>query len=65
VDEAVRAQFGDAFRAFKTLRIRRNELEYPDHPDEVAEPAEASEAIAESRRVIDAATLFLPYLGLF
>jgi hypothetical protein len=30
VDEALRAQFGDAFRPFKALRIRRNELEYPD-----------------------------------
>jgi hypothetical protein len=65
VDEAVRAQFGDAFRAFKTLRIRRNELEYPDHPDELVEPTEATDAIADSRRIIDSAAKLLPHLGLF
>jgi hypothetical protein len=65
VDGAVRAQFGDAFRPFRALRIRRNELEYPDHPDEVVEPIEAAEAIADSRRIIDAAAKLLPHLGLF
>ena len=65
VDEAVRAQFGNAFRPFKALRIRRNELEYPDHPDEVVEPAEATDAITDSRRIIDAAAKLLPHLGLF
>lgn len=65
VDEAVRAQFGDAFRPFRALRIRRNELEYPDHPDEVVEVVESVDAIADSRRIIEAAAKLLPHLGLF
>jgi hypothetical protein len=65
VDEAMRAQFGDAFRPYRSLRIRRNELEYPDHPDELVEPDEAAEAVESSRAIIDAAAKLLPHLGLF
>ena len=32
VERVVRAQFGDTFRRFRDLRIRRHEIEYPDHP---------------------------------
>src|SRR5665648_247170 len=32
VEVAVRAQFGDGFRAFGAMRRRRNELEYPSAP---------------------------------
>jgi hypothetical protein len=65
VDEAVRAQFGDAFRAFGTLRRRRNELEYPTYPDEDADPEEVGDAIRMTREVIDAARRLLPNLGIF
>jgi hypothetical protein len=65
VDDAVRAQFGDAFKPYRALRIRRNELEYPDHPDEVIESEEAIEAVEKSRQIIDAAAKLLPHLGFF
>jgi hypothetical protein len=44
VDEAMRAQFGDTFRPFRALRIRRNELEYPAMPDDAATYDEVREA---------------------
>ena len=65
VDDAMRAQFGDAFRPYRALRIRRNELEYPDYPDEAVEPDEAHEAVENCRTIIDAAAKLLPHLGMF
>jgi hypothetical protein len=65
VEEAVRAQFGDAFKPYRSLRIRRNELEYPDLPDEPVELDEAHEAVENSRTIIDATAKLLPHLGLF
>jgi HEPN domain-containing protein len=65
IDEAVRSQFGDVFRPFRALRIRRNELEYPLYPDEPVEESEATSAIASARALIDAAEKLLPHLGFF
>jgi hypothetical protein len=47
------------------LRIRRNELEYPEHPDEVVEADESEEAVESCRKIIDAASKLLPHLGTF
>ena len=44
VERAARAQFGDGFRPFGTLRRRRNELEYPHLPSDAATPEEAEQA---------------------
>ncbi|HEX6469175.1 MAG TPA: hypothetical protein VF069_08775 [Streptosporangiaceae bacterium] len=65
VDEAARAQFGESFRHFRVLRIRRNELEYPAYPGEVTEIAEAAAALTESEEIISAAESLLPHLALF
>lgn len=65
VDEAVRAQFGDAFRPFRALRIRRNELEYPAMPEDTATASEADDALANAECIMDAAEKLLPHLGLF
>ena len=65
VEEAVRAQFGEAFRAVGTLRRRRNELEYPMYPGDEAELEEAAEAIRLTRQIIDSAERILPNLGIF
>lgn len=45
VERAVRAQFGDGFKPFATLRRRRNELEYPLDPSAGSQPREAADAI--------------------
>lgn len=65
VDEAVRAQSGDAFRPFRALRIRRNELEYPAMPDDAATASEVEEALAGAERILAAAEKLIPHLGLF
>jgi hypothetical protein len=65
VEEAVRAQFGEAFRAVGTLRRRRDELEYPTYPGDGAEPDEAAEAIGLTRQIIDSAEQILPNLESF
>lgn len=65
VDEALRAQFGDAFRAYRALRIRRNELEYPAYPGDLVEPSEVMDAMGQARKLIDAAERLLPHLGFF
>jgi hypothetical protein len=65
VDEAARAQFGDSFRHFRALRIRRNELEYPAYPGDAAEVAEATAALADAERIILAVQKVLPHLDLF
>lgn len=65
VDEAVRAQFGDTFRSFRALRIRRNELEYPAMPADAATASEAEEALTDAERILAAVEKLLPHLGLF
>jgi hypothetical protein len=65
VEVALRAQFGDGFRPFGTLRRRRNELEYPTTPGETASIAETREAIATADTLITAAEQLLPTLGLY
>jgi HEPN domain-containing protein len=62
VEEAVRAQFGDTFKPFRDLRIRRHELEYPQYADESVEVEEASEALEAAGRLIAAADRLLPHL---
>jgi len=65
VEEVVRAQFGETFKPFRDLRIRRNELEYPTYPDEPIEPGEAEEALGAALGIIAAADGLLPHLGMF
>jgi hypothetical protein len=65
VEEAVRAQFGNAFKPFRDLRIRRNDLEYPVYPDEPIEADEVEEALDAAGGIIDAALKLLPHLGVF
>lgn len=65
VERVVRAQFGDTFRRFRDLRIRRHEIEYPDHPDERVDEREALQAIADAHELIDAASRLFEHVGLF
>jgi hypothetical protein len=65
LEEAVRAQFGDTFKPFRDLRIRRNELEYPIYPDEPVETDEADQAIDAARGIVIAADKLVSHLGMF
>jgi HEPN domain-containing protein len=65
VEQAVRAQFGDGFRPFGTLRRRRNELEYPHLPSDAATPEEAEQAAGTAQRIITAADTLLPQVSFF
>lgn len=65
VERAVRAQFGDGFRAFADLRRRRNELEYPRLADDAATPKETFEAVAEAGRLIRIAEALIEELAIF
>lgn len=65
VEKALRAQFGEGFRSFGTLRRRRNELEYPTIPGETADSAEASQAVQSAKDLITAAAKLLPSLSLY
>jgi hypothetical protein len=65
VEQAMRAQFQAHFRAFGTLRRRRNELEYPTAHDAGVEKAEAEEAHAYAAAIIEAAAKLLPHLQFF
>lgn len=65
IERALRAQFGDGFRQFGSLRRRRNELEYPERPGDYATPEEAEEAIASAEGVVTAARTLVDKLGLF
>jgi hypothetical protein len=65
VERAVRAQFGDGFRPYGTLRRRRNELEYPHLPTDSATTEEATEAVNTARLLITAAAQILPQLTFF
>ena len=65
VEQALRAQFGDTFAPFATLRRRRNELEYPTYPGEHVEDGEITDALATAAALIDAAAKLLPNLSPF
>lgn len=65
VEQSVRAQFGDGFRPFGTLRRRRNELEYPHLPADTASSDEAEQAAGTAQRLIAAASMLLPQLSFF
>ncbi len=65
VEQAIRAQFGDAFKPFAALRRRRNELEYPAFPGEHVEEAEITSALATAGSLIDAAGKLLTDLSVF
>ncbi|MDQ2836389.1 MAG: hypothetical protein M3Y42_02830 [Actinomycetota bacterium] len=65
VQHAVRAQFGNNFAAYGTLRRRRAELEYPAYPGEKLEQDELSSAIEDVGRIIDGAEKMLPHLSIF
>jgi len=65
LEQAVRAQFGDPFKPFGTLRRRRNELEYPTFPGDETELDEAEAAISDARRILEATEKLLPHLGFF
>jgi hypothetical protein len=62
VQEAIVAQFGDPFKPFRDLRIRRNELEYPAYADEMVEVEEATEAMRAAGSIVAAAERLLPHL---
>jgi uncharacterized protein (UPF0332 family) len=65
VETILRAQFGDGFRKFGSMRRRRNELEYPTVPGDHTTTAEASTAIGDAQAILDAARQLLPALGLY
>jgi HEPN domain len=65
VEQAMRAQFGQSFADFSTLRRRRAELEYPAFAGEAVEDDEVADALAKARRIIDGAAQLLPSLGIF
>lgn len=65
VEQAARAQFGDAFAAFGALRRRRNELEYPAFPGEQVDAAEVSAALDDVGVIVEAAARLLPGVGVF
>ncbi|GAA2602159.1 hypothetical protein SMC26_07785 [Actinomadura fulvescens] len=65
VDEALRAQFGEVFRPFRGLRIRRNELEYPAFPGDGADEAEIEKALAGADQIVKAARKLIAEVGIF
>jgi hypothetical protein len=65
VEVALRAQFGDGFRAFGAMRRRRNELEYPSGPGETTTPEEAGRAITDAEHLLRAAQQLITTLLIF
>src|SRR5450830_1793635 len=65
VEVALRAQFGDGFRAFGAMRRRRNELEYPSGPGETTTTEEASQAITDTEHSLRAAEQLISTLPIF
>lgn len=65
VEEAVRAQFGDTFRPYRALRMRRNEIEYPSYPDELVDHTESVHALGAVEQLVSAAEKLLPHLVVF
>lgn len=66
VEQAIVAQFRDAFGIFGSLRRGRNRVEYPIHPtDGEISIEQADEAIDAVAAMLDQARQLLPNLGLF
>jgi hypothetical protein len=65
VERAIRAQFGDGFKAFGGLRRRRNELEYPSFPGERTDLVEVRTAIKEVELILAAAGRLMSGLQLY
>jgi hypothetical protein len=65
VERAVRAQFGQGFRAFGDLRRRRNELEYPRLSSDTPTTEEAQEAVDDAERLIAGAAHLIGELSFF
>ncbi len=65
VEVALRAQFGDGFRAFGTMRRRRNELEYPSGPGETTTLEEAGRAITDAEHLLHVVQQLITTLPLF
>ena len=64
VEHAVRAQFGNSFAPFATLRRRRAELEYLSFPGEKVDE-ELLDALRTIQQIIDGAAELLPHLSIF
>jgi hypothetical protein len=65
VEETVRAQFGETFKPFRDLRLRRNELEYPVYPDESVAASEANDAVDAASGIVHGAEMMVSHLGMF
>ncbi len=65
VEQAVVAQFRDAFTVFGSLRRGRNRIEYPTNPTDETTSDEVTEALDAVAAMIDQASKLLPNLGLF
>jgi hypothetical protein len=65
IERAVRAQFDGPFDRFRTLRRRRNELEYPEHPGEDIDEEEVQQALDDTAQMLSAARELLPRLKPF
>lgn len=52
VERALLAQFGTDFAAFRTLRRRRHELDYPTSADDFATDTEADAAITSAEAIV-------------
>lgn len=66
VEQAIVAQFRDAFGIFGSLRRGRNRVEYPIHPtDGEVSVEQALEAIDAVAAMLDQARKLVPSLGLF
>ena len=65
VQDAMRAQFGDAFTEFDWLRRRRNEVENPSWPGDHVDESESLEALTAARRIIANADRLIDELGFF
>lgn len=55
IEKALVAQFPKDFNGFRSLRRRRNELDYPSGPDDSADSPEAARAIESATRMVRAA----------
>lgn len=65
VEQAVRAQFGEGFHSFGSLRRRRNELEYPAVPGDSTTEAEVIDAVQDVQPLLSAASRLLTNLSIF
>ncbi|PKQ25387.1 MAG: hypothetical protein CVT64_10325 [Actinobacteria bacterium HGW-Actinobacteria-4] len=63
--ESVNAQFGDDFAPLRTMRMRRNQLEYPTVPGDTPDATESAQAIAWAHQMLDVAEALMPQLTRF